>query len=100
VTILPGLALCEHVYPQLDLGSNSMNHLCNLNTKTCGCGFTALTKFPCLCMAILVKAIPHAQLLPLVDEQDKTPFWQKHTPSTLLRACCPNPTYGVTGRRH
>jgi len=75
VAILPGLVACAHVYPRLDLGN--MNYLCNLNTKTCACGFPALTKFPCVCMAIMVKAIPHVQLLPLVDEQDRTTFWQE-----------------------
>ena len=75
VEVLRGTTMCGHVYPRIDQGN--ISYLCNLTTKSCACGMTALTGFPCLCMAILVKAIPHAQLLPLVAEQDTAAFWKK-----------------------
>ena len=77
VDLLPAMTICGHVRPRTDLGN--ITYLCNLTTKTCACGFYQLTRFPCIEFAMLMKA--HGRLsdwlLPLVGEQDRTPYWQK-----------------------
>ena len=90
VELLPGPSVCGHVKPRLDLGG--MSFLCNLNTKTCACGFSRLTGFPCPEMAILAKAMGRLDWLRtrLVNEQDKTRYWQSQYDFDFA-ACMPSP---------
>ena len=54
-----------------------MEHLCNLTTMSCSCGFYDFTTFPCIEMAMLCKACGNIdQLDDLVSEQDTTPYWR------------------------
>jgi hypothetical protein len=72
---LAGRSICAHVRPRTDLGN--MEHLCNLTTMSCSCGFYNLTKFPCIEMAMLCKACGRIdQLDTLVSEQDTKPYWR------------------------
>jgi len=72
---LVGRSICAHVRPRTDLGN--MEHLCNLTTKSCSCGFYFITKFPCIEMAMLCKANGRIdQLDTLVSEQDTMPYWR------------------------
>lgn len=52
-------------------------HQVNLNARTCTCGFTALTDFPCECLVCASKAAGRARAATaLLKQQDTTPFWQ------------------------
>lgn len=51
---------------------------CNVAQRLCLCNFTALTNFPCLCMAVMAKCNPtKVDIEDFVHEQDTTKTWQE-----------------------
>ena len=48
---------------------------CDIAARTCGCGLTALTDFPCLCMTCFAKA-KGVPLASLVQVADTTTYWK------------------------
>ena len=83
-----GNGACAHVTPATNHGN--VTYLCNLDTKSCGCNFPDFTGFPCIEMAILSRSLGRLDRLEeLVQDQDRTPFWQAQYDFDFTR-CIPS----------